>query len=513
MLKIKKKSRYIFTFFIVFLLLGFAYISTIWDGVLVSDLFVAKEKKNQVEMENKGDIDNTEYEENSFATFIQGKKDDFNIKKMFQWKKLDTEFCFVKNNSDDTSIIKCITPSNVTENFDENLKDLWKLDRDDNIKTLTFDEINEDEQMFHLINNFSSGSYIKLSEDIKNKYNKWMIEEEIASIVPYIYWLEGNYEKNKEIIKNNCKYFNIQCTKDTEIILKWIVLNTEKKPIKNATVEVLSDNTVTKVLTNEKWNYQFKFNTHNLSKVRIKASKIGYSEWIIPLNIVGSKKQEHKNLDFVLTAPTKVVTLNNLDKTFIGDDVSVVGNNFIVKTFWSNYKIPFNSFVKKDWTSFNWEVDVFLFEFDKTSWDILNTLARNDIFDEVAWYAGNIMKTFGMPFILLKTKDWESIHILKTNPVVLQNQISEMNALKTNQDGIYRELTKEDMQYLFDKSNELWWYPITKKLLVDPEKLMVHFPAFWIFDQKRGVWENIWVRLLDKKWLIETVFYTVNDQK
>ena len=153
MLKIKKKSRYIFTFFIVFLLLGFAYISTIWDGVLVSDLFVAKEKKNQVEMENKGDIDNTEYEENSFATFIQGKKDDFNIKKMFQWKKLDTEFCFVKNNSDDTSIIKCITPSNVTENFDENLKVARRLIQEaseENLSLVAFPEmflyIGEDKQ-------------------------------------------------------------------------------------------------------------------------------------------------------------------------------------------------------------------------------------------------------------------------------------------------------------------------------------------------------------------------------
>jgi hypothetical protein len=83
-----------------------------------------------------------------------------------------------------------------------------------------------------------------------------------------------------------------------------------------------------------------------------------------------------------------------------------------------------------------------------------------------------------------------------------------MEALRTNEDQIYEPLTEADMQLLVAASlGEP--YRIDREFLINNQ--LLRFPAFWVFDRRRGVWDNVGVSVLDTEGTIRSVFYTVRD--
>jgi hypothetical protein len=65
------------------------------------------------------------------------------------------------------------------------------------------------------------------------------------------------------------------------------------------------------------------------------------------------------------------------------------------------------------------------------------------------------MKTFGMPYIQFFDADTDKeLFIYSSNPMILQNQIYHMKELYENYDQIYTEVTLEDMEYLYNYSQE-----------------------------------------------------------
>ncbi len=465
---------------------------------------VAMEQKELWRM----DIDMSEYHEDSLATLIQGKKDDSEMQDKFWGKKLSEEFCFTETLLKDSFNIKCIVPSKTEKQEFKMVKTVLKNDRNDSFKSISFEEKSFEYQSYDLIHLFD-GSFLNIEQDLEEKFNSKNINDKELKALSYVTSLKWEYWKTNSVTKYNCENFEQQCYKDISLKITWQVINRTWRPLKSVKIELLNDTSIL-TETNEQGFYELNLKTFDLMKLRIKASKIGYSWSVIPLNIIGSNKERiYNNIDFILQSPVKTVTINNKLKTFTGAWVSIEDDSFIVTTSLSKYNIPFDSLVHKDKTKFFWEVEVYLFEFNKT--DSLDWFLENDTFDEVLWYAWNLMKTFWMPYILFKTKEWETIHVLKSNPMVLQNQISEMNALKTNQDKIYEELTDEDLEYIVKKSEELWWYPIDRDFLTNPDYLLVRFPAFWMFDQIKWVWENVWMRLINVEWLSEMEFYTLSD--
>ena len=287
------------------------------------------------------------------------------------------------------------------------------------------------------------------------------------------------------------------------------VLDNRSRGVRGALVKSLDGSAET--VTDTYGNYSITLTSiFDLYKVRLNASKEGYSTATIPLELITSEGLYNRTitgLDFVLESPLDSVTLNNQTGETDGSGAFVEGENFIVTTSLSRYEIPFDAFVRADGTSYRGELEMYLFEFDKDS-DI-GQLLMNDVFDDVAGYAGNIMKTFGMPFVLFVNEDGDTLHILKSNPMLLRNQISEMEALRTNEDQVYEPLTDADMIFLKAQSDELGGYPIDRSFLIDNG--LVRFPAFWVYDQLKGIWENIGVKILSTDGEIETIFYTLND--
>ena len=52
-------------------------------------------------------------------------------------------------------------------------------------------------------------------------------------------------------------------------------------------------------------------------------------------------------------------------------------------------------------------------------------------------------------------------------------------------------------------------YHIDREFLINNQ--LLRFPAFWVFDRRRGVWDNIGVSVLDTQGTIRTIFYTIRD--
>jgi hypothetical protein len=65
------------------------------------------------------------------------------------------------------------------------------------------------------------------------------------------------------------------------------------------------------------------------------------------------------------------------------------------------------------------------------------------------------------------------------------------------------------MQFLVDKSNELWWYPIDFDFLTNNNFL--RWPARWSLDRTTWIWSNVWSRVLNVKGLVELPFYHIKD--
>jgi hypothetical protein len=65
------------------------------------------------------------------------------------------------------------------------------------------------------------------------------------------------------------------------------------------------------------------------------------------------------------------------------------------------------------------------------------------------------MKTFGMPYIQFFDADnGLELFTYSSDPMILQNQVYHMKELYENYDQIYTAITPEDMEYLYNYSEE-----------------------------------------------------------
>ncbi|MDR0772321.1 MAG: hypothetical protein LBF15_04775 [Candidatus Peribacteria bacterium] len=110
-------------------------------------------------------------------------------------------------------------------------------------------------------------------------------------------------------------------------------------------------------------------------------------------------------------------------------------------------------------------------------------LLENDTFSPVYGYVGNIMKTFGMPYIqFFDVSTGKELFVYSSNPMYLQNQVYHMKELYENYDQIYTAVTPEDMELLYKLSEENEAYPITYDWLIENDFL--RWPVRWSLDRK-----------------------------
>jgi hypothetical protein len=93
--------------------------------------------------------------------------------------------------------------------------------------------------------------------------------------------------------------------------------------------------------------------------------------------------------------------------------------------------------------------------------------------------------------------------------MILQNQVYHMKELYEDYDKLYWPITDEDMEFLYQYSQENEWYPIDFDFLTKNDFL--RWPARWTLNRKTWIWENVWQTLLNTGWLVELPFYSIKD--
>jgi len=379
----------------------------------------------------------------------------------------------------------------------------------DSIRELSYKELPDNLQFHNAIyGSRESSDTIGLISMLELKLEMDSYSESDLEKLIYLYELKALYEKRDKIQLLLCKDYAKRCDSGIAVTLVGKVIDGFGEGIQGARVEVLSRLGVKPVLTNMLGEYHIQMSVQEMEKIRLRANKRNYSDGVVSTIALSLNKKVYSMDDLILTSPINIITINTQERIVTGEDntFDIENKSYIVKTKQSKYTIPFDSIVHKDGSSYAGIVDVYLYEFAKG--EVPESLMAIDTFDDVRGYAGNLMKTFGMPYIQFFSPDGEELHVFKTNPMKLEYKIYNMDALYTNQDKIYEELTQEDMIYLAMASGSDG-YPIDRLFLIQHD--MLRFPAFWVFDRTKGIWENVGVRVIDPSGIIESIFYTIND--
>jgi len=324
----------------------------------------------------------------------------------------------------------------------------------------------------------------------------------------YLRELQGDYAGRDALNAQNCELYRERCEEDVRVRLEGKVVDKTGAAIAGASVELLSKPGSTPVETGVSGEYTLFLASQEMEKLRIHASKRNFSDgYADTIVLEGRSTERFYHIDDIqLESPIGIVTIDYDARVVTG-----IGNTFnqdgsvTLRTSQSTYTIPSQAIVHKDGTSYRGKrVDIYLYEFTKG--ESPPNLIALDTFDEVRGYAGNLMKSFGMPYIQFFAPEGEELHVLKSRPMELTYRIPDMDALYRNTDGIYRALTDRDMEQLVRASHG-GGYPIDQAFLIGND--MLQFPAFWVFDRRRGVWDNVGIAVLNQQGTIGTIFYTI----
>lgn len=324
----------------------------------------------------------------------------------------------------------------------------------------------------------------------------------------YLYELEGNYAERDRLNLENCTRYKMRCEDGTTITVTGRVVDNRGAPVAGARVEIVSRPEAPSALTNADGLYTLETGAKKMEKLRFRASKRNFSGGYANVVLVADGIRNVSVEDIVLESPLRIVTVDFAKRTVTGaGNRTTSDGGVVIKTEYSTYEIPAGAIVDAEGRVYTeGPIDVYLYEFTKGNPP--ESLMNVDTFDQVMGFAGDLMKTFGMPYIQFFTQEGVELHVLKSKPMILTYRIADMDALRGNVDGIYEPLTEEDMQLLISASIGQP-YHIDREFLINNR--LLRFPAFWVFDRKRGVWDNVGVSVLDMDGTIRSIFYTIRD--
>lgn len=325
----------------------------------------------------------------------------------------------------------------------------------------------------------------------------------------YMYELQGNYAGRDKVNTANCATYKVRCEDTVPITVYGSVVDLQKRPISGARVSVLSHADTKPALTDAKGAYTLKLSVKPMEKLRVSAVKRNFSEGVASTIVVSATKGAYSMDTIVLGSPISIVTLDTVRHTVTDPaDEARSDGSFTVRAQSSTYEIPPQAIVRASGAPYKGAVDVYLYEFTRDT--VPESLVSIDTFDQVIGYAGNLMLSFGMPYIQFFTPEGEELQVQKSNPMTLTYRVAAMNELRANADNLPEgPLTDLDLKTLVDASVGETGFPITYEFLAT--KKLLTFPPFWVFDRKKGVWENVGMRVLDMQGTIQAPFYTINN--
>jgi hypothetical protein len=347
------------------------------------------------------------------------------------------------------------------------------------------------------------GGYQKMKEGLEQRAQKGQATASEEKMVGYLEELEGNYAKRDAAYARGCKKDPKTCIPRSSVTIIGKVTDTTGAAVDGATISSLGSQSSTKTSTDGA--YSITVDVRPPQKVRLRAIKQDYSDGIGTLFVTDAARKTFSGPDIQIAKAEGVITLDTAKRVVVQGTAHTTDSDFIVSGKQSTYTIPFNAIVAPDGQPYRGKVNVYVYEFNEQS--VPRNLTNVDTFDDARGYAGNQMKSFGMPYIQFMSDTGKELHVLKSNPMTLSYRIANMKELRNNSAKIYEAVTDADMVKLVQAS-KLPGYPIDRQYLIDNN--MLRFPAFWVFDRTRGVWDNVGVKVMDTDGLIESPFYTIS---
>ncbi len=366
--------------------------------------------------------------------------------------------------------------------------------------------------------NDENNNFLKIKLSLEKKLKRSNISIDEMKNLQYIYNLEGEYESAEKLKKNICKSTKNKC-KQVEVSISGIVKDAHNVPLKGATISVLNLSNKKPAITNEEGYFQLNIKTDYLSKIRIRAVKIGFSDGFESFYIYKpeNKKYEKSVMDveanFTLNQAHAIIILdldNNkieLKERGIVKSVNFKDNEFHIKTKENTYNIPKNSFINSTKHPFlKGKVEVDLYEFNRDSTYAMENLVLADISSDEGkrMFLGGFLTTFGMPYMQFFSESGEELFVSKSKPIHMIYQLVEMKQLQDKYNN-ERPITEEDLNELVELSKKSKEYPLSKEYL---NTLPYDFPPWWMLNRKKGMWENVPFKMLNTTGLLETIYYS-----
>lgn len=356
------------------------------------------------------------------------------------------------------------------------------------VRILDEDELEPQLQLHNnLLLPYKWENYYEKLERLESKQNK--TKNDYVQLA-YLYDFSWDYEKSNKMKEDN----NI---KKIKYSIEWRVIH-YWEPVANAKIEVLNTRDVT--YSDKDWYYQIEFETYPMTRARFRARKEGVSDgynWVYIL--YDSDNQSKKDIDFHLQKYDNKVLIKqeNLEWWKKVTAKSSIWNTFVFE----KWKV-----ITKDKKPYNKDFYAYVYEFNRQT-PAMEYLIWLDNFDPVYGYSWDMMVTAWMTYMMMTTLDWEEeLFISKQNPVISRQQIN-MDIQYNNDEEWTTALTKDQFELLLKKSKEPW-YNIDRVFLEN--RWISWLSPWWVLNKERWVWENRPIKIINKNWLKESLYYNVD---
>ncbi len=365
---------------------------------------------------------------------------------------------------------------------------------------------------FHnaLYSNTTPGAFRDALAVLERAYGDGSATSDDLWRLSYMYELQGAYEKRDEVNAANCARFRERCKSDIVVRLAGVVQDMSGNPVQGASVSVLGHDEVKTAYTDEKGAYALSLSVKTMEKLRLSATKRNFSSGVASIVIIDAAKKTYRADPITLASAITIVTIDTARHTVNDpDDLARQDGSFVLHATSSSYDIPADAIVDGTGRPYRGPVDVYIYEFTRET--VPESLVTLDTFDQVMGYAGNLMLSYGMPFIQFFTATGEALDVTDKKPMTITYKIAGMKELRENTDGVLpRPLTDADMATLVAASKGDPGFPITAEFLARNE--LYTFPPFWVMDRGSGVWDNVGMRVVDASGVIQAPFYTIKNK-
>ena len=257
--------------------------------------------------------------------------------------------------------------------------------------------------------------------------------------------------------------------------------------------------------TDESGQFVLSLRVKPMEKIRLSAVKRNFSAGVASIIVVGEGRAHYSAGDIELGSPITIITIDTAKRT-VTDPASEarLDGSFVLRAESSAYEIPPEAIVRENGMPYKGVVDVYIYEFTRDT--VPQNLITLDTFDRVMGYAGNLMKSYGMPYIQFFTLSGEELDVQKSKPMILTYRVPGMQDMRDNIDDLPSgPLTDAGIQTLVAASAGDSGFPITSEFLV--RNGLLSYPPFWVLDRKSGVWDNTGIRVLDVEGTIQALLY------